>query len=65
MELGACIKGRRSVRAYTEEIVSKEQIETVLEAGIWAPTGMHREPWRFIVIEDKKLIGKNGKFLKF
>jgi nitroreductase len=56
MELEECIKGRRSVRAYTEETVSKEQIEAVLEAGIWAPTGMHREPWRFIVIEDKKLI---------
>lgn len=56
MELESCIKGRRSVRAYTDEPVSKEQIETVLEAGIWAPTGMHREPWKFIVIEDKKLI---------
>jgi len=56
MELESCIKGRRSVRAYTDESVSKEQIEAVLEAGIWAPTGMHREPWKFIVIEDKKLI---------
>jgi nitroreductase len=56
MELDDCIKGRRSVRAFTEETVSKEQIESVLEAGTWAPTGMHREPWKFIVIEDKKLI---------
>jgi nitroreductase len=56
MELDFCIKGRRSVRAYTDEPVSKEQIETILEAGTWAPTGMHREPWKFIVIEDKKLI---------
>jgi nitroreductase len=56
MELEACLKGRRSVRAYTQEPVSKEQIEAVLEAGTWAPTGMHREPWKFIVIEDKQLI---------
>jgi len=56
VELDACIKGRRSVRAYTDESVSKEQIESVLEAGTWAPTGMHREPLRFIVIEDKQLI---------
>ena len=56
MELDVCIKGRRSVRSYTDEPVSKEQIETVLEAGTWAPTAMHREPLRFIVIEDKKLI---------
>jgi nitroreductase len=56
MELDVCIKGRRSVRAYTEEPVSKELIEAVLGAGVWAPTGMGREPWRFIVIEDKTLI---------
>ena len=40
MELDTCIKGRRSVRCYTDEPVSKEQIEAVLEAGIWAPTAM-------------------------
>src|SRR5271157_4431146 len=56
MELEACIKGRRSVRCYTDKPVLKEQIEAVLEAGTWAPTAMHREPWRFIVIEDEKLI---------
>jgi len=56
MELDVCIKGRRSVRCYTKEPVSKEQIEAILEAGTWAPTGMAREPWRFIVIEDEKLI---------
>ena len=56
MELDVCIKGRRSVRAYKDEPVSKEQIETVLEAGVWAPTGMNRQPWKFIVIENKQLI---------
>jgi nitroreductase len=56
MDLETCIKGRRSIRAYTNEPVLKEQIETILEAGIWVPTGMHREPWKFIVIDDKQLI---------
>ena len=56
MELDVCIKGRRSVRCYTKEPVSKEQIEAILEAGVWAPTAMAREPWRFIIVEDEKLI---------
>jgi nitroreductase len=56
MELDVCIKGRRSVRAYTNEPVSSEQLEAVLEAGVWAPTGMNRQPWRFIVIQNKELI---------
>ena len=56
MELDVCIKGRRSVREYTQEQVAKEQIDVILEAGTWAPTGMNRQPWRFIVIENKQLI---------
>ena len=56
MELDVCIKNRRSVRAYTAEPVLKKDIELIFEAGTWAPTGMGREPWRFIIIEDKKLI---------
>jgi nitroreductase len=56
MELDVCIKGRRSVRCFTDEPVAKKQIEAVLEAGVWAPTAMYREPCRFIVIENKELI---------
>ena len=56
MELDACIKGRRSVRAYEERPVPKDVVEAILEAGIWAPTGMNRQPWRFIIIEDRSVI---------
>ena len=58
MMLDECVKGRRSVRSYSDEPVSRELIEAVLEAGVWAPSGMNRQPWRFIVIEDKELIGE-------
>jgi nitroreductase len=56
MELDDCIKGRRSVRTYKEQAVPREIIESILEAGVWAPTGMNTQPWRFIVIEDKGII---------
>ena len=56
MELDQCIKGRRSIRAYTDEPVDKEQLDAILQAGVWAPTGMGRQPWRFIIIENKDLI---------
>ena len=56
MELDVCLRGRRSVRSYTDEPVSRDQIEAVLEAGIWAPNGIGNEPWRFIVVQNKKLI---------
>jgi nitroreductase len=56
MELDLCIKGRRSVRAYEEKPVPKDVVEAILEAGVWAPTGMNRQPWRFVIIEDKSVI---------
>jgi nitroreductase len=56
VELDVCIKGRRSVRSYTDKPVSREQIEKVLEAGTWAPNAIGNEPWRFVVIQNKGLI---------
>jgi nitroreductase len=56
MELEKSIKGRRSVRVYNNEPVSTEQIEAVIEAGTWAPTGNNRQPWKFIIIQNKELI---------
>jgi len=56
LDLDVCIRGRRSVRAFNNEPVCREDIESVLEAGVWAPTAMDREPWCFIVIQDKQLI---------
>jgi nitroreductase len=56
MELDVCIRGRRSTRTYDDKPVPKELIEKVIESGTWAPTGVNRQPWKFIVIEDKKII---------
>ena len=56
MKLDDCLRGRRSVRSYTNESVSRDQIDEVLEAGTWAPNGIGNEPWRFIVIQNKKLV---------
>jgi F420 biosynthesis protein FbiB-like protein len=41
---------RRSLRRYLPDDVPQEQIEQVLNAGIWAPSAHNRQPWRFAVI---------------
>ncbi len=56
MQLDDCIKGRRSVRSFKDQPVPKDIVEAVLEAGVWAATGMGRQPWRFIVVENKDTI---------
>lgn len=46
------IKTRRVVREMTDEPVTQEQIETILEAARWAPSGGNHRPNRYIVIQD-------------
>ena len=43
------IVNRRSIRAYLPAPVSREDIETVLQAGALAPSSKNRQPWRFTV----------------
>ncbi len=55
------IKTRRSVRGFTEKNVSDEEIEEILEAGRWAPSGLNNQGWRFIIVRDpdtKKALSK-------
>ena len=47
---------RRSVRAFKNEPLTRDELETIVRAGIFAPTGMHIETRRFTVIEDKEII---------
>ena len=58
------IFSRKSVRSYTDQPVTDEQVETMLRAAMAAPTGMNVQPWRFVVIRDQavkeKLAGPRG-----
>lgn len=59
MELSEAIWGRRSVRRYTGEAVSREDIAAVLEAACWAPSGENLQPWYFLALtgaEDLALL---------
>jgi hypothetical protein len=49
------IRKRRSIRHFTDEDVSQEQVETLLEMALCAPSRLDRRPWHFIVIRDKAL----------
>ena len=50
------IKARRSVRAYTEQQVSAEDLNLILEAATYAPNGMHLETWHFTAIQNKEVL---------
>jgi nitroreductase len=47
------IFARRSIRKYTSESVNEENIQTLLEAAMAAPSASNRKPWQFIVVTDR------------
>ena len=48
------IRTRRSVRVYKTGKVTERQLETILEAARWAPSGANTQPWEFVVTRDRK-----------
>jgi len=55
------IHQRTSIRSFRDRKVSREQLETIVRAGMAAPTAMNRQPWQFIIIEDKEVLKALGK----
>ncbi|MFH1721949.1 MAG: nitroreductase [Candidatus Altiarchaeota archaeon] len=54
MDVFEAIKKRRSVRSFTKENVSSEDIEKILDAGRWAPSGLNNQPWKFMIVDESK-----------
>jgi nitroreductase len=49
------IRARRNIVRFSGEPVDEEKVETILEAGRWAPSWLNKQPWRFLVITDKNV----------
>jgi len=49
------IKKRQSVRSYQDKEIPEEILQQILEAGRLAPSACNNQPWKFIVVKDKKL----------
>lgn len=46
---------RRSIREFTDKEVSLEQLREIVKAGLWAPSGLNNQPWRFVIIRDPEM----------
>jgi nitroreductase len=47
---------RRSIRKYSQEPVSEEQIRRLLEAAMAAPSANNLQPWHFMVVTERRLL---------
>jgi nitroreductase len=50
MNVMQAIKGRRSIRQFTDPPLEKEKLEQLLEAARWAPSGGNLQQWRFVIV---------------
>jgi len=64
------IRNRASIRKYTSRRISRRILSKILEAGMWGPSVFGRQPYKFLIVRDKKvfsqivsLLGKKSKRL--
>jgi nitroreductase len=59
------ILSRRSVRAYTDELLDDGQIDKLLRAAMAAPTAINQKPWEFVVVTDPEILARLRERLVF
>jgi nitroreductase len=65
MEVYEAIKSRLTIREFKQNSVPKEIINEILLAGLWSPSSRNRQPWHFVVIDDKSVLREISAFSKY
>ena len=55
------ILARRSYKVFDGRPIDDDALETIVTAGLYAPTGMNRQPWHFTVLKSKEAMERFGK----
>jgi nitroreductase len=58
MELQEAILKRRSIRKFTDDVVTDEELRKIFEAVRWSPSWANTQAWEFVVVRDRDLITK-------
>ncbi len=59
------IQTRASIRKFTGEKISNEQINTLLRCAMAAPSAINKQPWAFLVVTDEALLQRMGEAFPF
>jgi len=63
-EVMNCILARRSTRNYQERQIDELQLEAILNAAIWAPSGGNNQTWLFTAIQNHEILMKLNELVK-
>lgn len=56
---------RTSVRRYADSPVTDEQVSAIIHAAMCSPTGVNKQPWEFIVVDDRHLLSRLADSLPY
>jgi nitroreductase/Na+-translocating ferredoxin:NAD+ oxidoreductase RnfG subunit len=59
------IHNRKSVRNFTDQEVTSQQLETLVKAGMAAPSARNLQPWAFIIVQERKLLDELADSLPY
>ncbi|MFH1062694.1 MAG: nitroreductase [Candidatus Omnitrophota bacterium] len=59
------ISTRRSIRKYAKKQISDDTLKTIINAGIWAPSGLNNQPWKFQIICNESQKNIISEFTKY
>lgn len=62
MSLHELLLTRHSIRRYTEQPLNPEDVKTILEAGLLAPSSKNARCWQFVVVEDPDALARLSEF---
>jgi len=58
MDLLDIIIKRRSIRSFTSQKVDEEKIKALLQAAMYAPSAVNKQPWHFVVIDEREIMNE-------
>jgi len=65
MEVQRALLNRRSIRKYKDQKISKEDIDKILKAAMYAPSAMNLQAWHFIVIDNRDVLIESIKSIPY
>ncbi len=60
MDVYQCIRSRLTVRSFKPDPVPEGVIRRMLQAARWSPSARNRQPWNFVVIQEKETLEQIG-----
>lgn len=65
MDLQDALLNRRSIRKYKDQKISKDDLNSILKAAMYAPSAMNLQAWQFILIDDKNILIETIKSIPY